>query len=271
MRTTGDAASDACVGVRQDDRGGTVAVHVAVVQAERVGDHARREVLRQRERVAVDRVGVELRVAAGGERDLGQLLACRAVLVEVAPREQGETQRSRAATERRDPPPRPVDGWGRLAPVTHPLTGAPLGHRPVGHDVADEAGIDREAAGEDGAELRRSLEVAEHDVDLEPQRVVHVGERRSREPGTQRGPAAGIRREPADVTRREPGVVQRRGDGVERERERRPPEAPPDGRLPDARDDDPILELRVGARHVCLAATAAAGGRRPISRDMVRG
>ena len=48
---------------------------------------------------------------------------------------------ARAATERRDPPPRPVDGWGRLAPVIHPLTGAPLGHRPVGHDVADEAAL----------------------------------------------------------------------------------------------------------------------------------
>ena len=92
MRTTGDARVGRGVGVRQDDRGGTVAVHVAVVQAERVGDHARGEVVGQRERVAVDRVGVELRVATRGERDLGQLLARRAVLVEVAACEQREAR-----------------------------------------------------------------------------------------------------------------------------------------------------------------------------------
>jgi len=43
------------------------------------------------------------------------------------------------------------------------------------------------------------------------------------------------------------------------------------GRLADARDDDPILELRSGGRHFYFAATRAPADRRPISRDMVRG
>src|SRR5438874_10752907 len=48
---------------------------VAVVEAERPGDHARREVVVHREWLAVDGGGVQRRVRARGERDLAQVLA----------------------------------------------------------------------------------------------------------------------------------------------------------------------------------------------------
>src|SRR5262249_5138064 len=60
---------------RDDHRGRAVTRRVAVVEPERPADEPGIEVLRQRERLAIDRVRVERGVLAPRERDGGELLA----------------------------------------------------------------------------------------------------------------------------------------------------------------------------------------------------
>src|SRR5207237_4291537 len=90
-------------GARDDEGGAAVRRHVAVVEAERRGDHADAEVVVHRHRVAIDRFGVEGRVLAAVESDLRELLARRAVLVEVALGAHSDPVGGRRGADRRRP------------------------------------------------------------------------------------------------------------------------------------------------------------------------
>src|SRR4030095_13579287 len=83
-----------------------------------------------------------------------------------------------------------------------------------------------------GAELGGQLDAPGVPVELEAQRIVHVGGAGTREAGSAAHPA-GIGREAVDVARREAGVRDRREARIERELERIAPEAAPDLRLAD--------------------------------------
>ena len=123
---------------------------------QRVGDDRRREHLIDRDRVAEEGVGVVLRVQRGGDLDLGQLGAGRAVLVHVPPRGQ------RVLGGDRGPPQQLEVGFGGLA--EHPAaarratSGARLaGERDEG-DVA-LAGRDRRRRVSDVGEVGRAAEL----------------------------------------------------------------------------------------------------------------
>ena len=154
---------------RHDHRGRAVARDVAVVEAERRRDHARVHVVVERHRVAVDRVRVQLRVLARVERDPRELLARRAVLVEVALREHRDPDRGRRRGEHEVPlhEPRRLEAAAAAATTAghHPgatlvaLRGAFVDGAEAQH-VVGEAGRDREARVHDRAELARRLEPA---------------------------------------------------------------------------------------------------------------
>ena len=81
--------------MRDDHRSGAIAGHVAIEETEGVGDHACGEVVVHGHRIAVDGIGVERGVLAVVQRDLRELLAGRAVLVEVPASEERDPDRSR--------------------------------------------------------------------------------------------------------------------------------------------------------------------------------
>src|SRR6201992_3893598 len=64
-----------------DHGGGTVAGHVAVVEAQRLGDHPRAEIVVHRHRFAIDRVRVESGIGARVDRDAAQMLTGQAEVV----------------------------------------------------------------------------------------------------------------------------------------------------------------------------------------------
>ena len=72
------------VDVRQHQGGRPVTVDVAVVEAQRVGDHPRVEVAGQGQRLAEDGLRIEGGVPAVGQGDLPQLFPGGPVVVKVA-------------------------------------------------------------------------------------------------------------------------------------------------------------------------------------------
>ena len=99
-----------------------------------------------------------------------------------------------------------------------------------------EPGRHRQAGVDHRAQLTRQLEPAREPVEVQAQRVVHVGEARAREARRARADAARIGREAVDVLAREPRVRDRREAGVERQLERIAVQAPADVALPDPGD-----------------------------------
>ncbi len=113
----------------------------------------------------------------GRQRDLPQLLACRAVLVEVAPSQQGVADGRRPLTEGADPA---VARSGRRRIPTFGLPGfdssRTLGDGPVHEDMPRQPGMDGQAGVQYGTELRRSLEIPHNQVHFEAHSLVDLGE-----------------------------------------------------------------------------------------------
>ena len=128
--------------------------YIAVVEAQRIGDHPCRQVVVHRERIAVDRIGVEAGVAALHDRDPRQLFARDAVLVHVSLRVRRDPVGDAERTERRQP----VDGplhRGNDAQVLDALSAlGPLSrgfdHRLVHQHVACQSAGDGQAGVHNG-------------------------------------------------------------------------------------------------------------------------
>ena len=130
-----------------DHRGRAVARDVAVVEAERRRDHARRDVVVHRHRVAVDRVRVQLGVAARVQRDPRELLARRAVLVEVALGEHRDPDRGRRRGEHEVPlhEPRRLEAAAATPAAGHHRGAALVALRRALVDGAEAQHVVREA------------------------------------------------------------------------------------------------------------------------------
>ena len=266
------------VDARHDDRGAAVAGNVAVVEAERRRDHAGREVVVHRHRRGVDRLRVERRVAARVERDPRQLLARRAVLVEVALREHRDPDRGRRRGEHEVPLHEPAGLEAAAASPTGHHRGAALlalraalEHAAEAQDVVRETRRDREARVDHRTELPRRLEPAVVPTAVEPQRVDHVVGAGAAEPG-RRAHRARVGRQAVDLGGREARVLDRREARVEGELHRIAPETAADVGLPDAADARAALDDLVGVeRHACSGRARRAGStRRPRDRDGAR-
>ena len=243
-------------GVGPGDHEGRAAVgrHVAVVETERRGDHAYVEVVVHRHRVAVDRLGVERRVLPAVEGDLGELLAGRAVLVEVALGAHGDPVGGRRGPERQRPLHEAASPKAAAATAAHGDAGptlVALGRRlPHGSEAEDMVGVarrHRRACGDHRAELARVLQAAVEPVEVEPQGVLQLDDADAGEP-RRRVHVAWVGGEPVDVGAGQPGVLDSRQGSVDREVERVPVQAAADVGLSDPRDRSGALAHEPPAR-----------------------
>ena len=193
---------------------------VAVVEAHGRGDHPRRQVVREGQRLAVDRVRVERGVGPLGDRDPAQLLAGHPELVQVARGEGRDLadrrERARRATARPGGRRPRMDGAVGRTPAGVARRAALL-DRPPDDGVAGLAG---------GHRLGRTVEGQAHPLDLtlppgggDAQRVLDLVQVRPGVAGHVGRAAAGEHGQAVDVVDREPGVGHRGQDGVERELE----------------------------------------------------
>ena len=150
------------VAAGHDHGSGAVAGRVAVIQAQRLGDHPRAEVVVHRHRFAVDRVGVESGVGAGIDRDAAEMLTGQAEVVHIALG--GHRQPIRRRQVRRTAPTTP--GAGAIAAAEQHRSPAAAGllrgggfpHRPIDHDVVGQPETDRHARLDRRADLARGLQ-----------------------------------------------------------------------------------------------------------------
>ena len=247
---------------RDDDRRRPVGRGVAVVEAQRRRDHPHRQVVVHRHRVAVDRLGVQRGVGAGVEGDLCQLLACRAVLVEVALGHHPDPVGGRRRPEGQRPlhearrPVRPTAAAHRhRRPTLIPL-GRRLPHGAEAQDVVAQAGRHGEHGVDHGTELAGQLHPTGEPVELEPQRVLQLGDPDAGEPRRDLH-VAGVGGDAVDVGRVEAGVGDGLERGVDREVERVAVDAAAHLGLADARHDGAALaaQLLEGA-HAAPPATS---------------
>src|SRR3546814_15453055 len=89
------------IGRRQDDDRGRIGWRVTIEQAERSRNHAGREIIVHRKRIAEQRLGIVSGAPAGRERDLPELPPRRAVQLEMPRRIY------------REPVDRKSVGWGK--------------------------------------------------------------------------------------------------------------------------------------------------------------
>ena len=242
-----------------------VARYVAVEQAQRRRDHPGVEVVVHRHRVAVDRVRVDARVLAGVERDLRQLLARRAELVEVPLGEHRDPGRRRRRRERQRPLHEAAGAEASAAP-TAPAAGhdcrpalLPLGTALVdaaeAQHVRGESRRHGQARVDHRPELTRELDAARVPTDLEAQRVLHFDEPRARETG-RRVHRPRIGGDAVDLVGGEAGVLDGGHARVEREVERVAEQPAADLRLPRAADHGTPLD-----RVRCHQAAGSKSGR----------
>ncbi len=158
---------------------------------------------------------------------------------------------------------------GAAATATHAATGQAdagaaafalrrrLRNGAVHEHVTRQSGADGHDGVDDSLDLRGAFAATAVPVELEAQRVVHVGCAWTGEAAGPSHHCAGVSGEAVDVVHRQAGV----GDGavrrVEGEVEVGAVELAPDGGLADARDDRAVLEVR----HV-MASRARRGGSR---------
>ncbi len=254
-----------------DDRGRAVARNVAVVETKRRRDHARREVVVHRHRVAVDRLRVERGVAARVQGDPRELLSGRAVLVEVALGKHRNPDRGRRRRERQVP----FHEAGRLEPAAAPATtaghdrsaalfalGRTLVDRAEAEHMIREPRRDRQAGVHDRAELAGRFEPAAVPTALQAQGVDHLVRARAGETG-RRAHRPGIGRHPVDVVGGQTGVLDRREATVEGQVERIAEQPAPDVGLADPGDARTSLDdlVFVHGRHSLFSVAGSKRGR----------
>ncbi len=184
------------------------------------------------------------------ERDLAELLARRAELVEVAHRHHPDPV-GRGRRPVREPPlheaahahapasafspsltPSPAERHRRAALVALRRR---LGHRAEADDVVRQPRGHRQGGVDHRAELARRFESPCEPVEVEPQRVLQLGHAGPREPRRDvHVPRVG--RHAVDVVAGQAGVVDGPQHGLDGERQRVAVDAPSDLRLADARD-----------------------------------
>ena len=182
------------VGARHDHGRRPVAGRVAVVEAERPAHQARGEVVVQGQRLAVDRGRVERGVLAPGERDGGELLARRAVLVHVA---HGVARdpvggRHRAVGDQVGAEAADAARARADAESARPRRGRRLADRAVDQHVPREPRGDGQRRRDDRSDLSRHLGPREIPAHREPEGVLHVGDAGAGEARRRRAHGAGI-------------------------------------------------------------------------------
>ena len=241
------------VAVRHDDGGRPVARRIAVEEAQRRRDDARRQVVVERQGIGVDRLGVQRGVAATVDGDLTQLLAGQPELVHATLPDHGDPVGGRHCAEGERPLHEAPEA-GHAATATSTATagsadalpapgalGGALGDGPVDQDVAGQAGRHRERRRHDGAHLRRPLATAVVPVQRQAEGVLDLWRRRAAE-ARRAGAHARVGGEAVDVVTAEPGI----GNGGQRRLHRQvevgAAQASAHGGLPDARDDGASLQ-----------------------------
>ncbi|CAB5021311.1 unannotated protein [freshwater metagenome] len=232
-----------CVDRRHDHGGGAIARHIAVVETERCGDHARTEVVVHRERGLVDRVGIERGVLARVERNPAERLAGGAVTLHVQRGVHRDPVRGRRRAIRQPPLHIALD-----APAAAVLSAAALqfciGGLPDGaeaqHVTAQARGHGQHRV-DDRTGLTGCLWPAAVPRGAQSQRILDGGDATLTVAVPTAG--AGVRGQAIDIFGCQPGIGDRPQTGLHRQRHGVAHQAAAKLRHADTRDGHLVFEL----------------------------
>ena len=205
-----------CIHRGDDDRRTAIHRRIAIVETEGFGNHAGRKVIVQCHRVAVDRLGVEPRVAPGVERNLRHLLPGGPEFVEMAACHHGDPYRRRRGAIGEGPLHEPARSKTPSAPGADARAwaaalGGGLPDRAKTEHMTRKPGRHRHAGVDHRAELAGQFGTAAKPIDLQAEHVLDFGDSRPAKTRRARDAASGIGRNAVDVLPAKAGIL----DGVE--------------------------------------------------------